>query len=35
VESFFVGRVVNAIWRLRRLERAEAALFRVFVESSG
>src|SRR5256886_14332502 len=27
VEGFLADRVVNAIWRLRRLERAEAALF--------
>jgi hypothetical protein len=27
IEEFLVDRVVNAIWRLRRLERAESALF--------
>src|SRR6478752_1261687 len=27
LEGFLADRVVNAIWRLRRLERAEAALF--------
>jgi hypothetical protein len=27
IEEFLVDRVVNAMWRLRRLERAETALF--------
>jgi hypothetical protein len=27
IEEFFVDRVVNAMWRLQRLERAETALF--------
>ena len=27
IEEFLVDRVINAMWRLRRLERAETALF--------